>query len=73
MSSYTYIYMSYFEQHDILRMAEHCLIVAQGGVIGVFINWHCNLDMDASNCQPTYSFRRLDLRKDQANSGYYYR
>ncbi|KAK5910176.1 hypothetical protein CesoFtcFv8_004036 [Champsocephalus esox] len=44
-----------------------------GGVIGVFINWNCNLDLDYSYCQPTYSFRRLDLRKDQASSGYYYR
>ncbi|KAG8012053.1 P2X purinoceptor 2 [Nibea albiflora] len=44
-----------------------------GGVIGVVINWKCNLDIDPSNCKPTYSFRRLDLRKDQANSGYYYR
>ncbi|KAM9361054.1 P2X purinoceptor 2 isoform 2-T2 [Symphorus nematophorus] len=44
-----------------------------GGVIGVFINWKCNLDIDPSNCKPTYSFRRLDLRKDQASSGYYYR
>ncbi|TKS78773.1 P2X purinoceptor 2 [Collichthys lucidus] len=44
-----------------------------GGVIGVFINWKCNLDIDPSNCKPTYSFRRLDLRKDQVNSGYYYR
>uniref|UniRef100_A0A672G6C4 P2X purinoceptor n=1 Tax=Salarias fasciatus TaxID=181472 RepID=A0A672G6C4_SALFA len=44
-----------------------------GGVIGVFINWQCNLDLDRSYCKPTYSFRRLDLRKDQASSGYYYR
>ncbi|XP_020505587.1 P2X purinoceptor 2 [Labrus bergylta] len=44
-----------------------------GGVIGVFINWKCNLDLDPSNCKPSYSFRRLDLRKDQASSGYYYR
>ncbi|XP_049435322.1 P2X purinoceptor 2 isoform X1 [Epinephelus fuscoguttatus] len=44
-----------------------------GGVIGVFINWKCNLDLDLSHCKPTYSFRRLDLRKDQASSGYYYR
>ncbi|XP_068594611.1 P2X purinoceptor 2 [Brachionichthys hirsutus] len=44
-----------------------------GGVIGVFINWKCNLDIDPSNCKPAYSFRRLDLRKDQINSGYYYR
>ncbi|XP_035022313.1 P2X purinoceptor 2 [Hippoglossus stenolepis] len=44
-----------------------------GGVIGVFINWKCNLDLDPSHCKPTYSFRRLDLRKDQDSSGYYYR
>ncbi|XP_034026117.1 P2X purinoceptor 2 [Thalassophryne amazonica] len=44
-----------------------------GGVIGVFINWKCDLDLDASHCKPTYSFRRLDVRKDQASSGYYYR
>ncbi|XP_068994707.1 P2X purinoceptor 2 [Embiotoca jacksoni] len=45
-----------------------------GGVIGVFINWDCNLDLDPSHCKPSYSFRRLDLRKDPtSNSGYYYR
>ncbi|XP_047448265.1 P2X purinoceptor 2 [Mugil cephalus] len=44
-----------------------------GGVIGVFINWDCNLDLDPSYCKPTYSFRRLDLRKDLTNYGYYYR
>ncbi|XP_058492342.1 P2X purinoceptor 2 [Solea solea] len=44
-----------------------------GGVIGVFINWRCNLDLDPSHCKPTYSFRRLDVRKDLDNSGYYYR
>uniref|UniRef100_A0A8D3ECB1 P2X purinoceptor n=1 Tax=Scophthalmus maximus TaxID=52904 RepID=A0A8D3ECB1_SCOMX len=44
-----------------------------GGVIGVFINWKCNLDLDPSHCKPTYSFRRLDLRKNQTSSGYYYR
>ncbi|XP_049619423.1 P2X purinoceptor 2 [Syngnathus scovelli] len=44
-----------------------------GGVIGVFIHWSCDLDLDPSRCKPKYSFRRLDLRKDQANSGYYCR
>ncbi|KAM8886824.1 P2X purinoceptor 2 isoform 2-T2 [Spinachia spinachia] len=44
-----------------------------GGVIGVFINWKCDLDLDPSHCKPTYSFRRLDLRKDLVNSGYHYR
>ncbi|XP_077942837.1 P2X purinoceptor 2 [Gasterosteus aculeatus] len=44
-----------------------------GGVIGVFINWKCDLDLHPSHCKPTYSFRRLDLRKDLINSGYHYR
>uniref|UniRef100_A0A8C6Q1J4 P2X purinoceptor n=1 Tax=Nothobranchius furzeri TaxID=105023 RepID=A0A8C6Q1J4_NOTFU len=44
-----------------------------GGVIGVFINWDCNLDLDPSHCKPMYSFRRLDLRKDLTDSGYHYR
>ncbi|XP_026096206.1 P2X purinoceptor 2 [Carassius auratus] len=44
-----------------------------GGIIGVFINWKCDFDMDPSKCIPTYSFRRLDMRKNQPSSGYYYR
>ncbi|RXM93466.1 P2X purinoceptor 2 [Acipenser ruthenus] len=47
--------------------------VPQGGVIGVFINWKCNLDLDPSECYPQYAFRRLDLRKDLISSGYNYR
>ncbi|XP_051981727.1 P2X purinoceptor 2-like [Xyrauchen texanus] len=44
-----------------------------GGIIGVFINWKCDFDVDPSECIPTYSFRRLDMRKDLPSSGYYYR
>ncbi|KAG7263402.1 hypothetical protein CRUP_007408, partial [Coryphaenoides rupestris] len=44
-----------------------------GGVIGVFINWQCDFDVDAANCKPTYSFRLLDTRKDLPTAGYYYR
>ncbi|KAL7839917.1 hypothetical protein SRHO_G00265750 [Serrasalmus rhombeus] len=43
-----------------------------GGVIGVFINWKCDFDVDPSECIPTYSFRRLDLRKNLPSSGYHY-
>ncbi|KAM4616359.1 P2X purinoceptor 2 [Polymixia lowei] len=48
-------------------------LCSTGGVIGVFINWKCNLDLDPSKCKPTYSFRPLDLRKDLPSSGFYYR
>lgn len=63
--------------HRYFKNVTLCIMIiagfVQGGVIGVFINWKCNLDIDSSNCKPTYAFRRLDLRKDQANTGYYYR
>ncbi|KAJ1092589.1 hypothetical protein NDU88_005699 [Pleurodeles waltl] len=45
----------------------------KGGVIGAIINWNCNLDLDASECIPHYSFRRLDPRNNKASSGYNYR
>ncbi|KAF6082314.1 purinergic receptor P2X 2 [Phyllostomus discolor] len=44
-----------------------------GGVIGVIINWDCDLDLPASNCNPKYSFRRLDPKHTPASSGYNFR
>ncbi|XP_026101015.1 P2X purinoceptor 2-like [Carassius auratus] len=44
-----------------------------GGIIGVFINWKCDFDKDSSKCIPTYSFRRIDMRKNLPSSEYYYR
>ncbi|KAM4810318.1 P2X purinoceptor 2 [Rhinophrynus dorsalis] len=44
----------------------------KGGIIGVIINWNCNLDLHPSKCQPQYSFRRLDMQS-KASSGYNYR
>ncbi|CAJ0928340.1 unnamed protein product [Ranitomeya imitator] len=32
----------------------------RGGIMGIEINWDCDLDPWAFNCQPQYSFRRLD-------------
>lgn len=45
----------------------------QGGVIGVVINWDCDLDLPASKCNPKYSFRRLDPKHVPASSGYNFR
>ncbi|XP_074061248.1 P2X purinoceptor 2 isoform X2 [Macrotis lagotis] len=45
----------------------------KGGVIGVIINWNCNLDLSESKCNPKYSFRRLDPKHIAASSGYNYR
>uniref|UniRef100_A0A8C3WGX4 P2X purinoceptor n=1 Tax=Catagonus wagneri TaxID=51154 RepID=A0A8C3WGX4_9CETA len=45
----------------------------RGGVIGVIINWDCDLDLSASTCNPKYSFRRLDPKHIPASSGYNFR
>uniref|UniRef100_G1TEB8 P2X purinoceptor n=1 Tax=Oryctolagus cuniculus TaxID=9986 RepID=G1TEB8_RABIT len=45
----------------------------KGGVIGVIINWDCDLDLSASACNPKYSFRRLDPKHVPASSGYNFR
>ncbi|XP_073509703.1 P2X purinoceptor 2 [Phyllobates terribilis] len=47
-------------------------IAYKGGIIGVIINWNCNLDLHPSKCRPQYSFRRLDLQND-ISTGYNYR
>lgn len=36
------------------------IVMAQGGVISININWDCNLDKDLEFCAPVYSFSRLD-------------
>ncbi|CAO2629421.1 P2X purinoceptor 2 [Lemmus lemmus] len=45
----------------------------KGGVIGVIINWDCDLDLSESECNPKYSFRRLDPKYESASSGYNFR
>ncbi|KAJ8005939.1 hypothetical protein DPEC_G00123090 [Dallia pectoralis] len=59
--------LGYIAEQAREKFSELC---RTGGVIGVFINWKCDLDWDPSLCKPTYSFRRLDLRKNLPNSGY---
>ncbi|XP_046496337.1 P2X purinoceptor 2 isoform X3 [Equus quagga] len=44
-----------------------------GGVIGVIINWDCDLDLSPLKCNPKYSFRRLDPKHIPASSGYNFR
>ncbi|KAM3936376.1 P2X purinoceptor 5 isoform 3-T3 [Leptodactylus fuscus] len=47
----------------------------EGGVIGIQIEWDCNLDRDASECHPQYSFTRLDNKftEKTVSSGYNFR
>lgn len=46
-----------------------------GGVMGIQISWHCDLDKKHTYCVPKYSFRRLDNRELDHNvsPGYNFR
>lgn len=50
-------------------------IAKQGGVIGIQIEWDCDLDKDPSECNPRYYFSRLDRRfpGKSVSSGYNFR
>ncbi|XP_053562074.1 P2X purinoceptor 5 isoform X2 [Bombina bombina] len=47
----------------------------EGGVIGIQIEWNCDLDRDTSECHPYYSFTRLDNKfsEKSVSSGYNFR
>uniref|UniRef100_A0ACB8FZR6 P2X purinoceptor 4 n=1 Tax=Sphaerodactylus townsendi TaxID=933632 RepID=A0ACB8FZR6_9SAUR len=50
-------------------------MAVQGGVMGLQINWDCDLDKPYSRCVPKYSFRRID-NKDSSHTvspGYNFR
>ncbi|KAM4700258.1 P2X purinoceptor 5 isoform 1-T1 [Discoglossus pictus] len=50
-------------------------LAMEGGVIGIQIEWDCDLDRDASECHPLYSFTRLDNKfsEKSVSSGYNFR
>ncbi|XP_034540259.1 P2X purinoceptor 5 [Notolabrus celidotus] len=49
-------------------------MAAQGGSVGVLIEWDCDLDKDSSQCNPEYSFTRLDMNlNNSVTSGYNFR
>ncbi|XP_067458609.1 P2X purinoceptor 4b [Thunnus thynnus] len=39
----------------------------KGGIIGIIIDWSCDLDWWAGKCYPKYSFRRLDSKSPVNN------
>ncbi|KFV20526.1 P2X purinoceptor 6, partial [Tauraco erythrolophus] len=43
-----------------------------GGSIGVRIEWNCDLDHPAAQCQPRYSFRLQDRRYNFRTASYYW-
>ncbi|XP_045842387.1 P2X purinoceptor 5 isoform X3 [Meles meles] len=50
-------------------------IAQQGGVIGIQIEWDCDLDKAPSECNPRYSFSRLDNKfsENSISAGYNFR
>ncbi|XP_043924599.1 P2X purinoceptor 2-like isoform X2 [Protopterus annectens] len=68
-------YCPIFKLGYIVKEAGESLIdlAKKGGVIGVVINWNCDLDLPASQCKPQYSFRRLDPKQSQGSSGFNFR
>ncbi|KAI3371837.1 hypothetical protein L3Q82_006719 [Scortum barcoo] len=50
-------------------------MAAKGGVLGIIIDWSCDLDWWAGKCYPKYSFRRLDNKHPDNNvaPGYNFR
>ncbi|XP_058020009.1 P2X purinoceptor 5 isoform X3 [Ahaetulla prasina] len=50
-------------------------MASEGGVIGIQIEWDCNLDKKPSECNPCYSFTRLDnqFAEKSVSSGYNFR
>nr|XP_060641462.1 P2X purinoceptor 7 isoform X1 [Anolis sagrei ordinatus] len=54
-----------FRLGDILQLSGENFseVAVQGGIMGIEINWDCNLDKWRHRCQPKYGFRRLDDKK----------
>ncbi|KAA0713918.1 P2X purinoceptor 4 [Triplophysa tibetana] len=66
-----------FRLGDIVAEAGEVFSVmaVKGGVIGIFIDWSCNLDFPERFCVPKYSFSRLDNKHIENNvaPGYNFR
>ncbi|XP_039658842.1 P2X purinoceptor 4-like isoform X2 [Perca fluviatilis] len=50
-------------------------MAVKGGILGIIIDWSCDLDWWAGKCHPKYSFRRLDSKHPVNNvaPGYNFR
>ncbi|XP_062407919.1 P2X purinoceptor 5-like [Sardina pilchardus] len=70
-------YCPIFRVGDIINKTGHRFqdIAQTGGVIGILIDWNCDLDKGSSHCQPRYTFTRLDVNStvSSVTSGYNFR
>uniref|UniRef100_A0A3Q3DW81 P2X purinoceptor n=1 Tax=Hippocampus comes TaxID=109280 RepID=A0A3Q3DW81_HIPCM len=69
-------YCPIFRLGDLVKWAGHDFqdMAAKGGSVGILIEWYCDLDKDYSQCNPQYSFTRLDINlNNSVTSGYNFR
>uniref|UniRef100_A0A672I8Z3 P2X purinoceptor n=1 Tax=Salarias fasciatus TaxID=181472 RepID=A0A672I8Z3_SALFA len=61
----------HYAQQNFTKLAN----TVQGGVIGIKIGWVCDLDKSDDQCNPSYSFTRLDAmsQKNTVSPGYNFR
>ncbi|XP_040857312.1 P2X purinoceptor 5 isoform X2 [Ochotona curzoniae] len=72
----TNLYCPIFHVGSVVRWAGSTFedIALEGGVIGIHIEWDCDLDQPGSECNPHYSFSRLDHKFTKSiSSGYNFR
>ncbi|XP_042636436.1 P2X purinoceptor 5 [Orycteropus afer afer] len=71
------LYCPIFRLGSIVRWAGSNFqeMALEGGVIGIQIEWDCDLDKAPSECNPHYSFSRLDNKfaEKSVSSGYNFR
>ncbi|XP_042288247.1 P2X purinoceptor 5 [Thunnus maccoyii] len=65
-------YCPIFRLGHMVSLASHDFqtMAIKGGSVGIVIDWNCDLDKDSSECNPQYSFTRLD---NSTKSGYNFR
>lgn len=69
-------YCPIFRLGDLVSWTGHDFqdMAVKGGSIGILIEWNCDLDKDSSQCNPQYSFTRLDMNlNNSVTSGYNFR
>ncbi|XP_041840298.1 P2X purinoceptor 3-like [Melanotaenia boesemani] len=70
-------YCPIFRVGDVVRYAQQnfTTLANKGGVIGIKIGWMCDLDKSDDQCNPSYSFTRLDgmSQKSTVSPGYNFR
>ncbi|XP_006899852.1 PREDICTED: P2X purinoceptor 5 [Elephantulus edwardii] len=72
---FTNVYCPIFRLGSVVRWAGSNFqeLAPKGGVIGIQIEWDCDLDKTPSECNPHYSFSRLDNTFESVASGYNFR